>query len=588
MNLVLRSRLSLMMFIEYIIWGLWYSTLGTYMSTKGFSATQIPIAYSSTAIACMISPFFVGMVADRFFSTERVMSVLSFLGAGFAILAVMQNDFILFFTFLLLHTICYMPTLPLANSLSFKHLDDPDKQFPYIRVFGSLGWIAAGYLISRYHFDKSAGMFYMTAAFSAAMGIYCLTLPHTPPVKTDKKPTVRDILGLDALALMKDRNVLVFMLGSFLTCITIFFYFSETALYLAECGIEKIAVTMTIGQWIEVGFFLIMPIMFKELGIKKVLLLGMLCWVLRLSCFGYAAGTIGDLWWMIIMGIALHGMAYDFFFVSGQLYIDKRAPEAIRSNAQGFLYFMTLGAGFYVGSWVVKAVNGHYSAEVEKITAGGTFQSVTQYDWHGVWYFAVILSVVIFLLFALAFKDQTEEKEVAARRPMRAWGVIACIVVIMFALSFGLQYAFQKDATCAGYWTGSDKSGAKIALDITTTKANAVTTGSIILTQTEINGTITYQIGTIEDIKGTVFPDVNPDRHLVTFPVTVYSNEKTTTKSEDGKEVTSATVLKKGTGYLNWVKNNKTLSYQFVPEGEELKPGNEVMLEHTVRVYQKK
>ena len=197
---------------------------------------------------------------------------------------------------------------------------------------------------------------------------------------------------------------------------------------------------------------------------------------------------------------------------------------------------------------------------------------------------------------------------------MRAWGVIACIVAIMFALSFGLQYASQKDATCAGYWTGSDKSGAKIALDITTTKvntymkgrnllhfvlwdkialditttkANTVTTGSIILTQTEINGTVTYQTGAIEDIKGTVYPDVNPDRHLVVFPVTVYSNEKTTTKDAEGKEVTSATVLKKGTGYLNWVKNNNTLSYQFVPEGEELKPGNEVMLEHTVRVYKK-
>ena len=239
---------------------------------------------------------------------------------------------------------------------------------------------------------------------------------------------------------------------------------------------------------------------------------------------------------------------------------------------------MTLGAGFYVGSLVVAAVNAHYSSVVEKIAADGTIQSVTQFDWNGIWYFAAILSVIIFLLFAFAFKDQTDEKEVAARRPMRAWGVIACIVVIMFALSFGLQYASQKDATCAGYWTG-DKSGAKISADITA--------DSIILTQTEINGTITYQTGTIEDIKGTVFPDVNPDRHVVTFPVTVYSNEKTTTKDAEGKEVTSATVLKKGTGYLNWVKNNKTLSYQFVPEGEELKPGNEVMLEHTVRVYKK-
>lgn len=428
------------------------------MLAKGFSATEIPLAYLTTAIASMISPFFVGMVADRFFATERVMATLHLLGAIFAILAVIQQSFGLFFTFLLLHTICYMPTLPLANSLSFKQLKNPAEQFPTIRVFGSFGWILAGFIISIFHYDSSEGMFYMTALFSFIMAIYALTLPHTPPIVSDKKPTVREILGLDALSLLKDRNVLIFMIGSFLTCIPLTFYFNETGMYLGESGIERIGAVMTIGQWVEAGFFLIMPIMLRDLGIKKVLLLGMLCWALRLFCFGDATGTTGALVWMIIMGIALHGMSYDFFFVSGQVYIDRRAPQEIRSSAQGLLYFATLGAGMYVGGLVVTAVNAHFSQVVEKLFADGTYQSVTQFDWVHIWYIAALMSFVVFLMFAIAFKDKVEGVKEEPRHPAKAWSVVAIIVVLMLILSFSFHAYFAKVATCAGDWEGSNAS----------------------------------------------------------------------------------------------------------------------------------
>lgn len=400
-----------MMLIQYIIWGLWYSTLGAFMTHKGFSSTQIPLAYASTGIACMISPFFVGMVADRFFATQKVMATLHFLGAIFAVAAVMQTQFAYFFTFLLLHTICYMPTLPLANSLSFKQLSNPGEQFPTIRVFGSIGWIVAGSIISLLKYDKTEGMFYTTAFFGVAMAVYCMTLPNTPPVKSEKAVTAREILGLDALALLKDRNVLIFMLGSFLTCIPLTFYFSATGNYLANNGIEKIASTMTIGQWVEMGFFLIMPILFRKLGVKKMLLLGMFCWALRLSCFGYADGK--NLLWMIILGIALHGMAYDFFFVTGQIYVDRRAPKEIRSSAQGLLYFLTLGAGMLSGNLVLAMVYARFSHVVEKVGANDVIEKVTVYDWPSIWYIAAGMSAAVFIMFALAFKDTkaTEEEK---------------------------------------------------------------------------------------------------------------------------------------------------------------------------------
>lgn len=399
MNAILRIRLSLMMLVEYIIWGLWGVTVGAYMGTKGFTPGQITWAYSTTAIACMISPFFVGMIADRFFATQKVMSALHLLAAVFAYLAVMQSQFNLFFTFLLLHTICYMPTLPLANSLSFKQLSNPETQFPTIRVFGSIGWILAGWMLSWFGFDKTAGMFYLAAGFGVFMAIYCWTLPNTPPAGASKKISAREILGLDALSLFKDKNVFIFMLGSFLTCIPLTFYFTATGTYLIDNHVEKIGAIMSVGQCCEMGFFLIMPFFFKKLGVKKMLLLGMLSWAVRLFCFGYADGK--DIIWLIVIGIALHGMAYDFFFVTGQLYIDKRAPQAIRSSAQGLLYFLTLGAGMLAGNQVLNLIYSKFATQ----QADGTFA----YQWPQIWFIGAVMSLVVFIMFMCLFKEMPEK-----------------------------------------------------------------------------------------------------------------------------------------------------------------------------------
>lgn len=545
-----------MMLVQYIIWGLWYSTLGNFMTGKGFSATEIPLAYSTTAIASMISPFFVGMVADRFFATERVMATLHTLGAVFAILAVIQNSFWPFFIFLLIHTICYMPTLPLANALSFKQLKNPAEEFPTIRVFGSFGWIAAGFIISLLHFDRTAGMFYTTAAFSLGMAFYCMTLPHTPPVQTDKKPSAGEILGLDALALMKDRNVLIFMIGSFLTCIPLTFYFNVTGMYLGESGIEKISMTMTIGQWVEAGFFLIMPIMLRDLGIKKVLLLGMLCWALRLFCFGTATGTTGALIWMIIMGIALHGMAYDFFFVTGQVYIDRKAPQNLRSSAQGLLYFLTLGAGMFVGSMVVAAVNSRFSRVVEVLNADGVYQAVTQYDWENIWTIAAGMAAIVFLMFLLVFKDETPSEEIKRRQPLKAWGMVALIVVVMFGLSFGLQAFFHKEATCAGFWKG-ERTTAEVVTSIGTVVKPGETTpvsciqGSFIMTDSTAPSNPVYFAGKIEDLNDKSF--INGTMHRIQFPAKMYGGKTSFAQLKktdaDGKPTAEVREVELKTGF---------------------------------------
>ena len=574
-----------MMLIQYIIWGLWYSTLGAFMTNEGFSSTEIPLAYASTAIACMISPFFVGMVADRFFATQKVMATLHLLGAIFAIAAVLQTEFAYFFTFLLLHTICYMPTLPLANSLSFKQLSNPGEQFPTIRVFGSIGWIVAGSIISALKFDKTEGMFYTTAFFGVAMAVYCMTLPNTPPVKSEKKPSAREILGLDALALLKDRNVLVFMLGSYLTCIPLTFYFSATGIYLGDNNIERIAATMTIGQWVEMGFFLIMPIMLRELGIKKVLLLGMLCWALRLFCFGHAFGTTGPLLWMIIFGIALHGMAYDFFFVTGQIYIDRRAPKEIRSSAQGLLYFLTLGAGMLSGNLVLSKLYAHFSHVVEKVGADGIMKEVTVYDWPSIWYIGAGMSAAVFLMFAVAFKDKeaVEEVDVKAhtRKPMKAWAVVGSIVAIMFILSFSLQYYLLSVSTCAGLWD-SEKAKVEITTEATKDEVKGpIVTGSFVLTLKDSGDETVYHVGKIDNMEGTVDAD---GKHHVNFEVSVRSGRaKGKIKNAAGKEIDGvfAPEIKKGQGTLIWTRSGHEITYSFGTE-------ESFSLKRIEKTYQKK
>ena len=395
----IRTRLSAMMFIQYFVYGSWLVTMGTFMGqTLKFDGAQIGQIYGIPAIAAIVAPFFVGMIADRFFSTERVLAVLSFVGAGLLYYASLQTSFTGFYIGMLAYTLCFMPTLALSNSLSFDHIADPAKDFPRIRVLGTIGWIVAGIVIGRMKIEATATPLQIGAVASAILGIYALTLPHTPPHAAGKPLSARDVLGLDALALMKDRSFLVFVLGSFLLCIPLQFYYAFTNLVLNEIGMAEPATKMTMGQMSEIGFMILMPWFLVRLGVKRMLLIGMAAWTFRYLMFAY--GNAGAAIWMLSLGIIVHGICYDFFFVTGQIYVDQRADIRIRAAAQGFIAFVTLGVGQFVGSWLSGVI-------VQKYTITG---GAVAHDWRSVWLVPAAGAAVVLVMFALLFKPQPTVK----------------------------------------------------------------------------------------------------------------------------------------------------------------------------------
>ena len=351
MNTQLRLRLSLMMFFQYFIWSSWYVTMGPYLGgTLNFTGQQIGFAYNSTALAAMLSPFFVGMVADRFFATEKILAALHILGGLFLYGVSQAKTFSSFYPLLIGHTLCYMPTLALTNSISFAQMKDPGKEFPSIRVLGTISWICAGLTVGLFFGTRSTTTplpFLMAAIVSVLMGFYCLTLPHTPPKETGAVKA-RDVLGLDALQLMREPSFAIFLFAAFLICIPLTFYFSFTPTFLGDCNVSNIAGTMTLGQMSEIFFMLVMPLFFARLGVKWMLSVGILCWVARYLLFAF--GYNSSLLWPLYLGIILHGVCYDFFFVTAYIYVDKKAPEKIRAKAQGFIAFVMLGAGMFVGA----------------------------------------------------------------------------------------------------------------------------------------------------------------------------------------------------------------------------------------------
>lgn len=361
MNLQTRLRLSVMMFLQYFIWGAWYVTMGPYLGgTLNFSGQQIGLAYSTTALAAIISPFFVGMIADRFFSTEKILAVLHLLGGVLIFGAARATTFETFYPLLIGHTLCYMPTLALTNSLSFRQMRDPGKEFPGIRVLGTISWIAAGLTVGTLGVKATTTPipFIIAAAISVAMAIYCLSLPHTPPTSTGQV-TARDVLGLDALKLMRETSFAIFVVAAFLICIPLTFYFSFTPSFLSDLNVANVPGKMTMGQMSEIFFMLVMPFFFARLGVKWMLIVGMFCWGARYLLFlmGYNAGTV----WPLYLGVILHGVCYDFFFVTAYIYVDKKAPDTIRAKAQGFIAFVTLGAGMFVGATLSGVVVQNYS-----------------------------------------------------------------------------------------------------------------------------------------------------------------------------------------------------------------------------------
>ncbi|MEL6843322.1 MAG: nucleoside permease, partial [Bacteroidota bacterium] len=349
LNPALYGRLSLMMFFNYFIWGAWYVTMSTYLlETLQTSGTEVGIAYGAGAIAAMISPFFVGLVADRFFPTERVLAVLHLIGGGLMYYASIAENFGVFYPVLLLYSICYMPTIALTNAVAFHQMPDDNKEFPWVRAWGTGGWIVAGLIIGNMGIESQALTFQIAAGVSLLMGLYCFSLPHTPPKLKGQKVSVREVLGLDALSLLRDRSFLALFVSSVLICIPLSFYYSFTNGFLNEVGFENAAGRMTLGQFSEFGFLLVMPFFFKRLGVKKMILIGMGSWALRYVLFGY--GDTGAAIWMFYLGILLHGLCYDFFFVTGQIYADNKAPVHLRSSVQGLMTFATYGVGMFIVS----------------------------------------------------------------------------------------------------------------------------------------------------------------------------------------------------------------------------------------------
>ena len=402
MPITIRLKLFTMMFLQYFVWGSWYVTLGTYLGeTLGFQGQQIGLAYGTTAVAAMISPFFVGMIADRFFATERILTVLHLIGGVILLFASQMQTFLPFYLVLLSYTLLFMPTLALTNSLSFHQMQNPGKEFPVIRVLGTIGWIVAGNIIGILELESSPVQLQLAAGSSVVLGVFCFVLPHTPPKRTAERMTMRDVLGLDALGLLKERSFAIFVLGSFLISIPLQFYYTFANPFLNEIGLENAAGKMTLGQVSEIGFMLVMPWFFVRLGIKRMLLIGMLAWVCRYIFFAF--GDVSALTWMLYAGILLHGICYDFFFVTGQIYVDRKAPTHLRGAAQGLIAFVTLGVGFFVGSWLSGLIV-DYFAKPE-----GT------HTWNAIWLVPAVGAALILVLFASLFKE-TPRSEVEALR----------------------------------------------------------------------------------------------------------------------------------------------------------------------------
>ncbi|MEO6814526.1 MAG: nucleoside permease [Ginsengibacter sp.] len=406
MKLTTRLQLSVMMFIEFFIWGAWFVTLGTFLfNNLGASGSQSASVFSTQSWGAIIAPFIIGLIADRYFNAEKILGVLHLVGAVLMYQMYNAPDISVFYPYVLAYMILFMPTLALVNSISFNQMNDPEKEFSSIRVWGTLGWIVAGLLISFvFIWDSEAGVkaglmrntFLLASIASLVLGLYSFTLPKTPPkVTKGTKVKISEIMGLDALKLLKDKNFLLFFIASILICIPLAFYYQYANPFLSNIGVENPTGKMTIGQISEVFFLLLLPVFFKRFGFKKTILIGMLAWALRYALFAY--GNAGELSFMLIIGIALHGVCYDFFFVSGQIYTNAKAGIKYKSAAQGLITLATYGVGMLIGFEIAGLIADTYQT------------SETVFNWKMIWIIPSGIAAVVFLLFAIFFNDKNEK-----------------------------------------------------------------------------------------------------------------------------------------------------------------------------------
>jgi nucleoside transporter len=398
MTVTTRVKLSTMMFLEFFIWGAWFVTMGTYL-TKTLSATGVQNgnAYATQSWGAIIAPFIIGLIADRFFSAQKVLGILHLTGAALLYYITTVPNFEGFFPIILAYMIVYMPTLALVNSVSFRQMTNPSKEFPPIRILGTAGWIVAGLTIGWLGWEQSNSLvltFKMAAIASLILGLLSFTLPSTPPAKKGQKTTMSDIMGLDSLGLLKNRSYLIFFLSSIAICIPLAFYYNFTNPFLNEVGMKAAAGKQSMGQISELVFMALMPLFFVRLGVKKMLAVGMLAWVLRYIFFAY--GDTGANYWMLIAGIVMHGICYDFFFVTGQIYTDNLAGERFKSAAQGFITLATYGVGMLIGSYISGPI-------VDKFKV-----SETAHNWTTIWLIPAGIAAFVFLVFIIFFKDTNQ------------------------------------------------------------------------------------------------------------------------------------------------------------------------------------
>ena len=401
MTPTIRIQLSLMMFLQFFVWGAWYVTLGTYLGKIGFDGLEVGNIYSTVNLGAIVAPLLVGTLADRFFPGQRVLGTLHLVGAVLLYLASTVYSSTEVYLLILLYSLCYMPTLAMVNAVAFNQMTDPEKQFPAIRVLGTIGWIVAGVLVGTMKVEDSNTPLIIGAIASAALGIYSFFLPNTPPKAKGEKVDVGKLLGLDALKLMKDRSFAILVISSLLISIPLSFYYAFTNPFLNEVGMENAASKMAIlGQGTEILFLLLMPLFFVRLGVKRMILIGMFCWVARYLLFAY--GNNESLVFMLYLGLFLHGVCYDFFFVTGQIYVDNTAPKSLRSSAQGLITLVTYGIGMYIGSVFAGFVN-----KQNEILEGA---EIVGHYWTNVWLVPAGLAAVVFLIFLLLFKEEKQEK----------------------------------------------------------------------------------------------------------------------------------------------------------------------------------